>query len=249
MTDWVARFFDQHYGSLGLSWTDEHQKTVAGGLARLLGVSAGMTVFDQCCGRGGLGWGFGKMGIHSIGIDQSASYIEDAIQGAPQGPGRATYVTGDAFEFAPAIPVQAAVNWHSSFGYDGMNGGRHFIRQLRASLEPGRRWLLELPNPHWMKAHFSPILRLPLDGNHAGEELVRHSHWDGQWLCQDWAVFKNGEKTWEQKDTRCWHFSMPDLVTLIGETGDVPLGFLGGLDGSAVTDEDPRVIVLVEKRG
>jgi SAM-dependent methyltransferase len=245
--DWVFDFFDQHYGSMGLDWSVDQQDTVASGLCGLLSLAPGMTVFDQCCGRGGLGSGLSRKGIHSIGVELNGAYVQDATRGAPKGPGQARFIADDAFSFAPDVPVDASVNWHSSFGYAGMEGAGRLIERMRHHLKPGGRWLLELPNPLWMARHFSPELRTNLEGAHAGEELVRHSHWEDQWLCQDWEVLREGKVIWQQKGTRCWHFSLPDLETLVEQTGDREVGLFGALDGKALDAVDPRMILVVEK--
>lgn len=246
--EWVTRFFDSQYGALELSWSLDSQIKVAKGLKQLLNLSPGDMVFDQCCGTGGLGWGLARLDINSLGVDQSLSYIEYALKNRPNGPGQADFLCRDAFEFSPSKLIDGAVNWHSSFGYAGVEGGRRLIEQLRVSLKTGKRWLIEIPNLEWLQANFLTHIESKLGGEREGQTLYRQSKWVDGWLCQNWCIRKDNAVIWQQNNTRCWHFSKKEIVTLIEDCGDQLLGIYSDLEQTELGLEHPRMIVVVEKR-
>lgn len=246
--EWVARFFDNQYGQMDLTWSPSHQEMVARGLIDYLELEKENSVFDQCCGLGGLGWGLAREGIFSLGVDQSQAYIEHAQKHHPKTPTRADFICEDAFYFKPEIPMDACVNWHSSFGYAGVEGAKKLIANMRHPLKNNKRWLLELPNLAYLKNNFKSELKQELTGEREGQVLIRESKWKKGWLHQDWTITQNGRILWQQKDTQCWHFSHSELFSLIQEVGDIPIGIYSDFNKTPLTDDHPRMIWLMEKR-
>ena len=79
---WWHTFFDQTYAGIGLTDTDPERtaktaKTVDF-LLDVLKLDEGMCVFDQCCGTGRLSLLIAGRGVHVVGVEQAAAYVEQA---------------------------------------------------------------------------------------------------------------------------------------------------------------------------
>lgn len=245
---WIHSFFDTYYGEFGLTWTEEEQIQVASSLKSILNLNQGEVVFDQCCGLGGLSWGFSRLDIEAIGVDLSHSYIQKAQIEHPPTKIKSQFYCADAFTFQPPKPIDAAVNWHSSFGYAGIQGGLKMIQNLRAKLKKNQKWLLELPNLSYLKSHFQPVFKQRLK-NDERLQLIRHSAWDRGWLEQDWFVMQDNEYVWKKEKTRCWCFSIPEILEMIHHFDDKLVGMYGNLSMEPLHHQHERMIIVVEKQG
>src|ERR1700722_9844297 len=74
-------------------------------------------IFDQCCGQGDLSIALARRGMHTIGIDQSATYIKAAAEKAWMRRLDCRFECREAESFVAPRPCDAAINWHTSFGY------------------------------------------------------------------------------------------------------------------------------------
>ncbi|MHC4080893.1 MAG: class I SAM-dependent methyltransferase [Planctomycetota bacterium] len=145
---WWHAFFDWTYAEFGLTDPDpEHIATTVEFLHRVLELSEGLCVFDQCCGVGRLSLPLARRGVRVIGVDQTAAYIEQARQEARDEGLPAEFHCGDAFEFVTERPCDTAVNWFTSFGYherDEVNA--RMLRCAYDSLRPGGRFVVDYLN-------------------------------------------------------------------------------------------------------
>ncbi|MHC4219492.1 MAG: class I SAM-dependent methyltransferase, partial [Planctomycetota bacterium] len=116
LTAWWNTFFDHTYAEFGLAAPDPEKigRTVDF-LFEVLGLREGMHLFDQCCGIGRLSVPLARRGIHVIGVDITAGYVDRARAEARELP--AEFHCADAFEFVTDRHCDAAVNWFTSFGY------------------------------------------------------------------------------------------------------------------------------------
>lgn len=247
LPQWVPRFFGSAYASADMPWPEEKKAQVSQALINLLQLSPGDVVLDQCCGEGHLALALAQRGLRVHGVDQSAAYIAKAINMTTNED--AHFVAADASSWHPGEWVDASINWHTSLGYGGVAGAKLIIQALRAPLHPGKLWLLELRNlTHYKQSHplhFTENATVP----QWGEVVVeRGGQWEGNDLIQHWKMLKDGQVVWEQSDTRCWHPSTQELLSLIEGLGDVCVGMYADLAQSPLQDTSPRMVVLVRKK-
>src|SRR5208283_3335752 len=79
-----------------------------------LQLKAGATIFDQCCGLGGMSIPLAKLGFRMVGVDLCHKYIAMAQAEAAAAKLQAEFAVGDAFVFVPGRACDAALNWYTS---------------------------------------------------------------------------------------------------------------------------------------
>ncbi|MDO8571745.1 MAG: methyltransferase domain-containing protein [bacterium] len=110
MSPWWETFFEGNFADFFLERDKKATKTITRFLIKKLSLKKGMTVFDQCCGTGGLSFALAEKGISTIGVDQSPSYIAHAKKKAKRRGLNCTFHRDDAFLFISPKKCDAAVN-------------------------------------------------------------------------------------------------------------------------------------------
>lgn len=247
---WWTAFFDQTYAAIGLSGSSEaalakRARTLDLIVAKL-GVSAGDTVFDQCCGTGRLSLPLAERGLRVIGVDQAASYIEVARERA-KGLDCEFHV-GDAFEFVAPRPCDGAINWFTSFGYhrdDRVNV--RMLQRAHESLRSGGKLALDYVNVARVLTEFQSA-KVDYIAQPDGElMLVQEPSIDfpmgmmrGKWT----LIRADGTREIRNIENRAF---MPyDFVRLFDEAGFVDVEVLGG-EGEPFERTSRRCIVVGRK--
>lgn len=245
---WVREFFGSTYAACDLDWPRERQDAVAAGVMDLLRVRAGARVLDQCCGTGSLSLGLARRGIQTVAIDQSAAYVEAGRAAALAEGLPGEWAVGDAAAWAPSLPVDGSVSWHSSIGYGGPQGARALLGALRAPVNPGCRWLVEIGNRDHFDLHFKPDWSV--ERTLPGEGLVRvrrQGQWDGDELVQDWTVERDERVLWSCTGTRYWHPRRAQVTDIAREWGDRWVGTYADAGGGPWSAAAPRTILVFER--
>lgn len=154
---WWTSFFDETFARIGLDPTSEQalrkRDATIDLLLDKLGIRAGDTVLDQCCGIGRLSIPLAKRGVRVIGVDQAARYIEIAHERSRDLP--CEFHVADAAEFVAPRACDAAINWFTSFGYshdDRWNA--RMLERAHESLRIGGRIALDYVNVPRVLAEF-----------------------------------------------------------------------------------------------
>jgi SAM-dependent methyltransferase len=248
--DWWTTLYDDVLAELVLVRRDpEELRATVAFLGDVLGLRPGAVVFDQCCGIGSLSMPLAEAGAHVLGVDQCAAYVERARREAGARGLPCTFHTADAFEFVPAQPCDAALNWATSFGYaadDRRN--RDMLRRACAALRAGGRFVLDYHNIPFVLRHFR-------------EHMVRrHATPAGEILLLRESVLRLDRGTLEQD----WTFVLPDgrrrvghgavrlylphaLADMLREAGFTDVEFRGGVRGEPLGPDSPRCICLARK--
>jgi SAM-dependent methyltransferase len=152
---WWTDFYDDAFTDVtGDIESDAQINAHADFIIKELGLKQGDTLFDQCCGKGRLSRAFAPKGIHVIGVDQSAHYIDAAKQADPDG----AYFAGDAFEFITSQPCDAAINWWTSFGFFADDAKNIImLKRMLESLKDGAMAAIEYSNAAYDIKHFRPV--------------------------------------------------------------------------------------------
>jgi SAM-dependent methyltransferase len=207
------------------------------------------TVFDQCCGIGGLSIPLARREIEVIGVDQCQSYIIRATVAGNREELPVQYFCRDAFEFTPPIPCDAAFNWGSSFGNaDTDVQNLSMIQRAFEALLPGGRFILDYQNIPGVLRGFKPSI------------IRRHATDDGDILLlrecavslaagkleQVWTyIFPDGQRVVEPSSLRLY---LPDAIAQMLKTcGFTEIAFFGDIDGSGLSLDSPRCICLGTK--
>lgn len=245
---WVTEFFDATYASAALVWSREKEDDVAMKVEKALSLSLNSTVFDQCCGVGGLARGLARRGHEVTAIDQSQAYITQGEALAVVEGLALRWQVGDAGCWQPPEKVDAAVSWHSSIGYGGKPGGERMLSSLRSAVCQNGYWLVEILNRDHMDLHFQVHHIFKSSVAPWGEvEVHRTSRWECDILLQDWSYRVNGVIVWERQGTFCWHPRCEHLEAWIHAQGDQIVAWLDTETGAPLSSVSPRLMVVVKK--
>ncbi len=249
---WWESFFDDAYADVALVRRDrDAAERDVGFLMEQLRLEPGCTVFDQCCGVGGLSLPLARQGVRASGVDANESYVRRARAEAGALELPCTFHAGDAFVFVPAEPCDGAFNWYTSFGYteDDRRNAR-MLRRAFEALKPGGRFALDYPN-------VSRVLR-----DLKGCMLLRHATDGSELLVIRETTVNLARGMFEQR----WTFVGPDgrrrekhgatklylphaLRELLTACGFEDVGQYGSSGGEGLTLDSPRCICVATRPG
>jgi SAM-dependent methyltransferase len=248
MTDWWAELYDDTVAELLLVRRDpaETAATVRFLLDRL-GLAAGRTAFDQCCGIGLLAVPLAATGVRVIGVDQSRAYVERARAAAVGLP--CEFVAADAFRFTPPSPCDAGFNWGTGFGNapdDGRN--REMLRRAFDALKPGGRFALDYQNVPRVIRTFQKCLSHRLE-TPAGEVLVlRECELDlpAGAMRQRWT-FAMPDGTRQERHSHVRLYLPHEVAGQLAAVGFTGVEFFGDTAGQPLDADSPRCILVARR--
>ncbi len=242
-------------------------------LREKLHLTAGATIFDQCCGFGAMSIPLAERGFRMFGADLCKKYIAMAKQavasksgktksgkpGSPKGKSAktasaktkldATFTVADAFDFVPRVSCDAAFNWYTSFGYtreDEQN--LKMVARAFAALKPGGHYALDFLNMPMIMQAFKTSMSTTLHSPQGDILQTRKCSFDlyKGTMEQHWTwVMPDGKELTQDSTLRAY---MPcDLVAMFKQVGFVDVKLFGGTDGSPLTADSGRCIVVARK--
>ena len=246
---WWQTLYDDIVADMLLVRKDETelQATVAF-LCERLCLHLGSTLFDQCCGIGSLSLPLARQGVSVLGVDQCVSYIETARRAAHALGLACRFQIGDAFDFVPEEPVDAVLNWGTSFGNADDVRNQRMLERAFQGLRPGGRLVLDYQHVARVLRHYQPYLVYRHQGERGETLLVRESRLDlaaGN-LCQRWTfVFPDGRR--DERSSSVKLYLPHTLAAMLTACGFVDVEFCGGISGEVLTLESPRCIAIARR--
>jgi SAM-dependent methyltransferase len=250
-TPWWPAFFDETYASFGLVDRDpERARRTVDFLFDVLQLQPGMRLFDQCCGIGRLSVPLAERGIHVVGVDQAAAYVERAradTRGLP-----AEFHCADAHAFVAPEPCDAAINWFTSVGYveDDEANARIFER-AHASLKPGGRYAVDYQNvPRVLREFRERFFQGPGPDDPEGVIVVEESAADFARGMIDsvWTfIHPDGRRDRRRVSTRLY---MPhEIAGLLRRCGFERIELYGSVEGEPFGLNTARCITVARRPG
>lgn len=247
-------------------------------LREKLHLTAGATIFDQCCGFGAMSIPLAERGFRMFGADLCKKYIVMAKQavgskssspksaktssvktGSAKGKSRktasstakleATFTVADAFDFVPRVACDAAFNWYTSFGYaDEDEQNMKMVARAFAALKPGGHYALDFLNMPMIMQAFKTSMSTTLHSPQGDIVQTRKCSFDlyKGTMEQHWTwAMPDGKELTQDSTLRAY---MPcDLVAMFKQVGFVDVQLFGGTDGSPLTADSGRCIVVARK--
>jgi SAM-dependent methyltransferase len=215
-----------------------------------LGLRAGDRVLDQCCGIGSVALSLARRGVRVIGVDQAEGYVARAEREARSHGLDAAFFAADACEFVPTVPVDAAFNWWTSFGYfEEDDANLAMLARARDALVPGGRFALDTMNVPGVLRGFQHEVALRRDTPRGEVLLLRESSIDlarGRML-KRWTYFVGQDKKVEHASSVKLY--MPDVVAdLLRRAGFVDVEMVGSTAGEPLALDSPRLIAIARRR-
>lgn len=205
-------------------------------LLALLAPAPGAAVLDVCCGPGRHAIELGRRGFAVTGVDRNARYLAQAGEAAPS----LEWVRSDVREFVREGAFDLALNLYSSFGYFAdAEDDRRVLRNVRASLRPGGRFVVELKGEEVLRRQFQH------KSWHEMEDgaflLVEHELLDGA-VKNRWIVLREAER--HEFDFELRLYSAPSLAGALEEAGFTDVKTYGWFDGRPYDDEAKRLVAV-----
>jgi SAM-dependent methyltransferase len=244
---WYDGFFEHEYlDLLGVAISPERTLREVDFVVEKLGLEPGARVLDLACGHGRHSVELARRGFGVTGVDLSPRSLEVAREAAASEAVDVDFVQSDMREIEFQAEFDAAINLFTAFGYfESDDEDLAVVERVARALRPGGGFLIDTNDVLSLAGRYQ--LRL-------WEEVA-----DGVLMLQEheWDVI-------EGRNRAVWTFIRPDgsrselrhvvrtyapweLVRLIRNAGlDVEEGW-GDFDGSPLTHESRRVILLARK--
>jgi SAM-dependent methyltransferase len=158
--------FDEDYVYFYETWlTDEVNDTQAEVIWRVLELEPGMDVLDLACGHGRIANRLAERGARVTGLDATPLFLERARADAAKRGVEVEYVEGDMRELPWRDRFDRVLSWFTSFGYFDDADNKRVLREARAGLRPGGRFLLNINHLPRLLQHLEPTRVAERDGN------------------------------------------------------------------------------------
>ena len=148
---WYVDFFRSDYLNVyGHMFTEERAEKESAFVASALGLKAGASVLDLCCGQGRHSIQLAKRGLRVTSLDLNAGYLELAKQAAATAKVEIETVAADMRELPSEDKFDAIVNMYSSFGYlESEAEDLKVLESAAKALKAGGQLLLDMLNREW----------------------------------------------------------------------------------------------------
>lgn len=241
---WYQQFFGEDYLRTYLpALPDEKTEAQVDGIVSCLGLQPPARVLDLCCGHGRHAVRFAERGYEVAGQDLSELFLARARDDAERRGVTVQWVHGDMREIPFEGELDAVINMFTAFGYlEDEEEDLKVLRQVAKALKPGGRLLLETMHRDNLLRRFLPY------------SVTRHA--DGLVVTDEREIDVltsriNVVSTFFEPDGRRYErrhslrlYTLRELVRMLSAAGLEFERACGGLDGSPVTLESQRLVVI-----
>jgi SAM-dependent methyltransferase len=238
----VEEAFDQDYLYFYSHLTPELSEEQADLIWRLLEIEPGMEVLDLASGHGRIANRLAARGARVTGLDRTPAFLDLARREAEDLGVEVQYVEGDMRAIPWEDRFDRVVSWFTSFGYFPDEENREVLRQVRAALKRGGRFLVELNHRDWVMRNLQDQIVVPR-GDDFMIDLNRFNPLTGR-IQTERVVIRDGRFRRFRFFTRQLTFT--ELRGWLEQAGfeDVP-GY--GEDGEPLRLDHRRMIVVARK--
>jgi len=215
-------------------------------MIRLLGIQSGAKLLDLCCGAGRHSLEFARRGFDVTGVDRTRAFLDKARGIAATEGLSIAFVQADMREFTRPDAFDAAINFFTAFGYfDDPADDLKVARNLRTSLKPGGRLILDVNGKETLAAKFRAR-----DWSRRGDAIMLEE----RRLLDGWKRIES-KWTWIRGDQRREStlrlrlYSGAELENMLLEAGFAKVELYGRLKGTAYDQTAERLIAIATRQG
>jgi SAM-dependent methyltransferase len=243
---WYDGFFEGDWlDQIALHTDPERTQEQVEFIVEKLALEPGVRVLDLACGHGRITLALARRGYRMTGLDLSARSLDLAREAAAREGLEVEWVHADMREITPGAMFDAIVNVFTSFGYFQEEAeNQRVLEGVARALAPGGRFLIDVVN----------LLGLA--------RRYRERGWEERegvvWLQEhDYEILAG-------RNRAVWTFVRPDgtrselvhslrtyapheLAAMLGRAGLEVEGAWGGFDGSELSFDSWRLILLARK--
>lgn len=248
MSDWYndGAFWETFESYMFTPERIESARVEVDGMTRLLGIRNGAKILDLCCGPGRHSLEFARRGFDVTGVDRTRAYLDKA-RGIAAAEGLSiAFVEADMREFVRPDTFDAAINFFSAFGYfDDPADDLKVARNLRTSLKPGGRLILDVIGKETLAARFRAR-----DWSRRGDTIVLEERrlLDG-WkrIESKWTWIRGIERRESTLTLRL--YSGAELANILLEAGFAKVDLYGRLKGTPYDETAERLTAIATRQG
>jgi len=211
-------------------------------VSQLLELEAGCRVLDLCCGPGRHTLALARAGFRVTGVDRTEAYLAVARERAEAEGLEVKLCRSDVRTFHCEGEYDAAISLFTSFGYfDDPSDDRQVLENLRMSLRPGGRALLDMSGKEVLARVFQPRSWSEVDnGGMLLEERAVEDGWER--IRNRWVLVRDGEEHEGTFTVRV--YSGVELKALMLAAGFTRVDLYGSLQGGPYDDTARRLVAV-----
>ena len=213
-------------------------------IVSLVGISAGSSVLDLCCGVGRHSLELSRRGFHVTGVDRTPAYLERARQVADEEGLDTEFVQDDMRTFCRSEAFDAVVNLFTSFGYfEDPVDDRRVLANVYRSLKRGGVFLLDLMGKEVLARVFRERIWREEQGIIILEEPRISRNWG--WIENRWILIRDGEK--QEFNISLRIYSAVEISALLRDCGFAAVDAHGDVKGAPYDHRAERLVVVARK--
>ncbi len=243
--EWWQSFFDETTAQIMFheeAWQRAEQNCDA--LVSLLGLQPSAKILDLACGPGRFAIPLAKRSFRVVGLDISEVYLEQGRAKAKEQGLEIEFIRGDMRAIPFENEFDAVINLFTSFGYfEREEDHLQVLKEVRKSLKPGGRFLLELQNRDWLIKNFRPRDWREYPNFFVLEEITMN--FERNRIESRWIVLRGAERKEYTLSLRV--FTLAELLELFAQAGLKVLGYYGGLRQEPWSVEARRLAIVAER--
>ncbi len=247
-TPWYASFFGEEYFHIyGSMLSDERTAREVEGIVKLLALPPGSHILDLACGHGRHAIPLAERGYRVTGQDLSEVFLNRARAEAVTRGVHVNWVHSDMREIPFVDEFDAIINIFTAFGYLESDAEDQLVlHQVHRALRPGGRLLLELMHRDALIRGFQPFgVSRREDGLLVTEER-RFDQRTGRNAVQVTVIYPDGRRSELRHEARI--YTLTELARMLARSALELHATCGGLDGSQLTLDSRRLVVIAQKR-
>jgi SAM-dependent methyltransferase len=247
-TPWYQALFGQNYLRIyGPFLSAERTELEVEGIVKLLALPAGSTILDLCCGHGRHAIRLAQRGYQVTGQDLSAVFLQSARATADAQRVQVCWVHGDMRIIPFENEFDAVINIFTAFGYlESDDEDQQVLAQVHKALKPGGLFLLEIIHRDGLIRRYAPV---GVQRHDDGLIVIEERRFNLLTSCNETRVTMidpNGQRTEYVHAVRL--YTLTELVRLCTAAGLQVQAHYGGLDGSALTLDSHRLVLVCRKQ-
>jgi SAM-dependent methyltransferase len=246
---WYKTYFGEDYlRHIEPVLTHERTQREVDGIVNLLALPEGSSVLDLCCGHGRHAIPLAQHGYKVTGQDLSEVFLREAEKEALAKGVHVDWLHGDMRNIPFENEFDAVINIFTAFGYlENQDEDQKVLKQVSKALKPGGLLLIEtLHREGLMRQYASQQIRYYPEGLIELEErsfdlLTSRSE------VKITMIYPEGRR----KEYGFSHrvYTLTELAQMLTMAGLQVKAYSGAWDGSVLTIDDFRLILLSQKDG
>jgi SAM-dependent methyltransferase len=244
---WWKTFFGEDYLHIYEPiLTPERTRREVDGIVNLLGLPEGSSVLDLCCGHGRHAIPLAQRGYQVTGQDLSEVFLREAETEAKAQGAHMRWIHGDMRNIPFENEFDAAINIFTAFGYlENQGEDQKVLQQVCKALKPGGLFLLETLHREGLMRHFIPH---QIDYYPEGLIVLEERSFDllaSRSEVKITMIYADGQRREYSHSLRV--YTLTELVQMLTMAGLQVKAYSGAWDGSELTIDNMRLILLSQK--